>query len=128
MTDSTGKRLKKILGLSSGEADELGAGEGESSSNKDRAEALEAVSEGARIIPEAGAPILIVEASVWASTKYKNQSNDYEDDGSGELQARRLKLFLSVSQCSENVDNYNECPKKEHPDSNMDRFSIWPVP
>lgn len=73
--------------LSSGETNELGASERESSRHEHRADSLESIGESSGIVPKSSSPVLIVETVTGATSKYEDQARDQEDDNDGELQA-----------------------------------------
>jgi hypothetical protein len=117
LSDGTWKRFEGVLGLGSSQTNKLSTGESKGSGDEDRAEALEAVSEGTGVIPETGSPVLVVDAVVGTSTKHKDQGDDHEDDCRRELQARGPELFFSVTQGTENVDDDDEKPEYGDPDA-----------
>lgn len=127
LTDGTRERLERVLCLSSGETDKLSTGEGEGSCDEDCAETLETVPEGTGVVPETGAPVFVVDTPVRTSTEDEDQGNDHEDDGGGQLEARGPELFLGISQRSENVDEDDKQPEDEHPNTDVDGCSTWPV-
>lgn len=120
LLDSTGQRLGGVGRLGGGETDQLSSGVGKGGGDEDGAEATEAVLEGARIIPESVAPVLVVLAARGATTADQDQGDDHKDDGSCELEARTPKLFLGVSQGTENVDEDDEKPEDGDPDGHVD--------
>jgi hypothetical protein len=127
LTNSTGKRLERVLCLSSGKTDQFGSGEGKGGSDEDGAESLEAVVEGTWIVPGTGTPVLGVDTIARASTANKNQSDNHEDDGRGELEARRPEFFFSVSKRSEDVDQNDEYPEDGHKYGWIGAFGAIPI-
>ena len=117
LTNSTRKRLERVLGLSSGETDKLGTREGKGSSDEYCAETLEPVSECTGVVPKSGTPVLIVLTVVRTATKNEDQGNDHEDDCCGQLQARRPEFFFGISQGTKDVDYDDENPEDGNPDT-----------
>lgn len=87
LLDSTGHVLGWVGRLSSGKTDQLSTGEGEGSSDEDRAETLEAILERAGVIPVSGTPVLVVSAILGTTAQDKDKSDDHEDDSGGQLEA-----------------------------------------
>jgi len=116
LSDGTRERLQRVGSLGSSQTDQLGSGERESSSDEDGAETLEAVVESTRVVPETGAPVLVVDTTAGTSTKNQDKGDDHEDDGGRELQARRPEFFLGITEYSENVNDDDEDPENGHPD------------
>lgn len=105
LLDGAGKSLGRVARLGSSKTDKLSSSKGESSSDEDGAEALEAVLERTRIlVPETVTPELVVAAVARTATTDKDEADDHEDDDSSQLEARRPELFLGVSDTTENVD------------------------
>lgn len=88
LTDGTGERLERVLGLSSGQTDQLSSREGEGSGDKDGAETLEAVAECTRVVPGASTPVSVVDSALGTSTKDEHKRNEHENNRRTELQAR----------------------------------------
>jgi hypothetical protein len=117
LSDGTGKRLEGVGSLSGRQTDKLSTGEREGGGDEDGAEALEAILEGARVIPQTGSPVFVVQAVGGASTEHKNQGGDHENNRGHELEAGGPELFLSVTQRTEYVDDDDEDPEYRYPDS-----------
>lgn len=115
LLDGTGKRLERVLCFGSSETDKLSAREGESGGDEDTAESLEAVTEGTRVIPGAGAPVFTVETPTGTTAKNQDESNDHENDGGGELDEGRPELFLGISERAPDVDEDDEDPENGDP-------------
>lgn len=120
LLDSTRQRLGGVDRLGGGETDQLSSGVGKGGGDEDGAEATEAMLEGARIMPESVAPVLVELAVGGTTTADQDQGDDHEDDGSGELEARAHELLLGVSQGTENVDEDDEDPEEGNPDGYVD--------
>lgn len=116
LLDGAGEGLDGVVSLSGGEADELGAREGEGGGDEDGAEAAEAVAEGARVVPEAGAPVLAVVAVAGPAAEDEDEGDDDEDDGGGELEHRGPELLLGVPYGAEDVDDDDEDEEHGDPD------------
>lgn len=60
------------------------------------------------VMPKTCTPVLIVDAIRWATTTDENDSDDHEDDCSGELEESGPEFFLSISKSSKDVDDNND--------------------
>lgn len=116
LLDGTGQTLNRVLRLSSREAHKLGTAERKGGSNKNGAEASEAVSERARVVPQAGAPVLAVVARGGPAAQDEDEGDDHEDDDGGQLEAAGPELLLGVADCAEDVDDYDEDEEYRDPD------------
>lgn len=68
-------------------------------------EASETVLEGTRVVPEPGAPILVVQTIGGTTSANEDDGNDHEDNCSRQLEQRSPKLFLGVSHSTKDVDD-----------------------
>jgi hypothetical protein len=125
LLDSTGKGSGRVLGLGSCKTDELSACERKGSGDEDGAETREAVLESTRIVPKASAPVLIVSAITRTTTADQDNSNEHEDDDSGELEAGAPKLLFGITERTEDVDDDDDDEKECDPDSWIN--SVIPV-
>lgn len=85
-----GQRLARVGGLGGGQADELGPAESEGCRHEDGAEAVEAVAEGAWVVPVAGADVAAVVGGHAAAVDDdaeddEAQAGGYLDDSEDEL-------------------------------------------
>jgi hypothetical protein len=87
LSDSSGEGLERVLGLGSSQTDQLGSREGESGSDENGTETLEAVAERSRVVPRTSTPVFGVETVFGASTADENEGDDHEDDSRAQLQA-----------------------------------------
>lgn len=105
LLNSTGHVLGGVVRLSSGETNQLGTGEGEGGSDEDGAEALEAVLECTGVVPVTSTPVFVVATAAGAATADEDKSDDHEDDGCRELEARCPKLLFGVTKSTKQVDD-----------------------
>jgi hypothetical protein len=80
LLDSARKGLEGVLGLGSGQTHKFCTSIGESSGDEYIAESTEAVLEGARVVPDASAPVLAVKTIRWTTTADQNDGDDHEND------------------------------------------------
>lgn len=78
LLNGSGEGLSRVRGLSSGQTDQLSAGEGEGGVDEDTAETLETVVEGTRVVP-----VLSTNVSTLRTTAAVD--NDSEDTRKGQL-------------------------------------------
>lgn len=124
LLDGAGEGLDGVLGLGSGETDQLSSGERESSRDEDRAETLEAILESSRVVPVSGTPVLVVAAALGTTAKNKDESNDHEDACGNQLESGSPELFFSISDRTENVDDHDE----DEEDGNPYRYGYVLIP
>ena len=117
LLDGTGERLQGVLGLSRGETDELGSGEGEGGGDENGAEPAEAVGEGTRLVPGTRANIFVIATAGGATTEDQDEGNDHEDDDRSQLYHRRPELLFGVTEGAEDVDEENGDEKDRDPNS-----------
>lgn len=117
LLDGTRERPQGVLGLSCGETDELGSGEGKGGRDEDGAETAEAVSERTRLIPGTRANIFVIATAGGATTEDQHEGNDHEDDDRSQLQHRRPELFFGVTEGAEDVDDENGDEEDGDPNS-----------
>ncbi len=120
LLDRTGEGFGRVLRLSSRQTDQLGAGESKGCSDEDRADTLEAVADGTRIIPETGAPVFAEVAVGRSASEDADEGDDHEDDDSGQLETAGPEFLLSVSEHAEDVDQNDEEKENGNPDTNVD--------
>lgn len=105
MLDGCGERFARVGGLGGGETDELGAGEGEGGGDEDGAETLEAVVEGAGVLPEAPADVACVGTAVGGSAPdVDDDAEDDEADDGDDFDGGEDELCLAVAADAEQVD------------------------
>lgn len=80
--------LARIRVLGRSKPDELGTGKGEGCGDEDRAYTLEAICEGAWVVPQTGTPVLVVETVAGSASQNEDETRNQEDDDDGKLQDR----------------------------------------
>ena len=105
LLDGTGKRLEGVASLSGGKTDKLSTGEREGGSDEAGAEATETVGKSTRLVPVTRTPVLVVAGAGGATTEDKDEADDDEDNSRSQLEDRRVELLLSISECTEDVDD-----------------------
>lgn len=120
LLDGTRELLGGVRALGGRETDELRTGESKGGGDEHGADALEAVGEGARVVPEPGAPVRTVLAVVRATAQDADETDHDEDDDGDELEERRPELFLSEAEDAEDVDQDDGDQEDGYPDSDAD--------
>lgn len=120
LLDGARERFDGVGGLGGCEADELGAGKGKGGGDKDGAKAAKAEAECARVVPQAGAPVLAVLAGAGPAAEDEHEGDDDEDDGGDELEGRGPELFLCVAERAKDVDDDDEAEEHGDPDGDGD--------
>lgn len=87
------------------QTNELSAGECKRGRNKHAAETAEAVGEGAGLVPQTRAKVLVVAAARGPAAEDKDEGDDHEDDDGSELEDRRPELLFCVSEGAKDVDD-----------------------
>lgn len=122
LLDSAGQGLGRVPGLGGSKTNQFSTSEGEGGSDKDTAEAAEAVLERTRIIPQLGTLVRVKVAVGGATTADEDDGDDHEDDNGSQLEARAPELFLGVAQCSKDVDEDDDGPEYSDPYGLADVF------
>lgn len=122
LLDSTWQGLDGVLGLSSGQTNEFCSGERESGGNEDSAEAAEAVSERAWVLPRLGALVRIISSSLRSTTEDTDERDDHEDDDGAELQKCCPELLFGETEGAKHHDECDDNEEDGNPDSDI---YIW---
>ena len=122
LLDGAGEGLDGVLGLSSSQTNQLSTGEGESGSDEHAAESLEAVVEGAGVVPVVGTNVVIVLAAAGTTAEHEDEGDDHEDDGGGKLERRGDEFFFGVTKSTKQVDNDDQNQEDGNPDGDTDIF------
>lgn len=86
LLDGSGQGLDGVLGLSGGETDEFGSGEGEGRGDEAGAETTETVGEGTGAVPQLGTSVVIVAGTLGTAAEDHDEADDQEDDGGAKLE------------------------------------------
>jgi len=116
LLDSRGEGLARVGGFSGGEADEFSTCKGKGGGDEDRAEAFEAIVEGAGVAPVAAAD----EGSVDSSTDIENDAENDETNDGNDFDNGEDKFCLSISLNTKEIDAYDEHQKDSNPGSRRD--------
>lgn len=131
LLDSGRQGLARVRRLGRSQANQLCTGEGESRVDKDTAQALEAVVEGARVVPVAGTDV----AALRTTTTVQDDSEDarnkmsatirvnpvqeqrysHETNDGSDLDDGKDELGLTVALDTKHVDRDNQHPEDAHP-------------
>lgn len=125
LLDSTWQGLDGVLGLSSSQTNEFRSGERESGGNEDSAEATEAVTERAWVLPRLRALVRVIASSLRSTTEDTDERDDHEDDDGTELQKCSPELLFGKTKSAKHHDERDDDEEDGDPDSDI--YVWYPV-
>lgn len=118
--DGPGEGFDGVVGLGGGETDQFGAGKRKRGGDEDGTETAEAVLEGARVVPQAGAPVVGVPTVCGTAAEDEDEGDEDEDDGGDQLDGRGPEFLFGVAECAKDVDDGDEDEEDGDPDGDGD--------
>lgn len=109
----TGNRLPRVGGLGSSKTDQLSAAKSEGSGDKDGAEAVEAVSKGAGVVPVLGAQVSLVANT----TTVDHDAEDDEADTGANLDHGENEFDFTIATDTEDLDGSEHDKEDSHPNT-----------